>query len=643
MRIEAGWQQMIQLIRSAEQTAVKDGKTAATDQPAASTQTELPPGTTRVEISGPVMIRQLLHLAEKLMSGEASLPDDMPAALKSQIETLLKQVTVQTSQLSSGLAPLIEEQRNLPQQLSRLAEQVLLAETLATADETSAQKLFQEQPGDQTASTNSAKSASASPAAATTTGKLDNMSQQQQTPVFVKTAENGAIFADTTGTATDQPTGYPQNTTSPAVDTPSAAANQPLAQTVGKEPLPVPANPAVAGDPLDTDGLKSSEIRTQEQTPALNNEQSAPTTSAKTALQQPPIQENVAASPKTETAATALPNKGAEATGVASENAMQPKQTAVAVSVTTPEFVNNSDTDVAPVPVPPASVGAMLQSENKEAAITKAPMDTGTSGQQKTATNAVTDNASQQAAEKPFSAPVLRTFMTSLSDMETFLTKQAQTNQEMQQPLLQQSDPETVLAGRANVLLHELRQENPAVARYLEKTVGDLKQSLINRGSTAAQAETQAWKELALAGGLMQEDPAKLQQWSGSIKEMANTWSRFAQGGMDQTSGRELQMSWMLPLMDQQQNKVRPALIQVYRDKQEARSGVENTSDTWIRVATETDNAGLVITAFHQQSDKLDVRMSIENEDGVDVFRELLPELRQRLHEFWPESGVDVQ
>ena len=49
------------------------------------------------------------------------------------------------------------------------------------------------------------------------------------------------------------------------------------------------------------------------------------------------------------------------------------------------------------------------------------------------------------------------------------------------------------------------------------------------------------------------------------------------------------------------------------------------------------------MSSFHQHGDTLDVRINPEAEEGIGIFREMLPELRQRLHELWEESGVDVQ
>ncbi len=407
MRIDAGWQQLLPLLRSAGKTAVQDNQAAAGDL--TNTAAGQPPaGTTSVELAGTAMIRQLLNLAENLSAGANLLPADTPAAIKEQVSALLAQGAAKPAQLPQGLAPLAAEQRAVPQRLNQLAEQALLAKTLAEA---------------------------------------------------------------------------------------AVAAEQP--QRFG---------------------------------------------------------ETAPAAPK--------------------------------------------------MPAPAATAGAL---------------------------------PSPEAEARAFSPQALRRFITQLAGAEQPLPASDAAVPEGEMSAAKQ------LPATADGRLQAVEQENDAVARFVAKVVAELKQGLIDRGLPAAEAEAKAWEELALAGRLMEQEPAKLLAWSSAIKELANTWARFAQGGAEPASGRELQMSWMLPFVDPEQGKVRPALIQVYRDRPEGREAGEQRAETWIRIATETDNAGLVIAGFHQQGERLQVRVSVEKAEGAAFFREQLSDIRQRLHEIWPESGVDVQ
>lgn len=638
MRIDAGWQQMIQQIRSAEKTSVEEGKTTAAGVNDAAGG-ETPAGTTQVEISGPAMTRQLLKLADKLLSGSALLPSDAPAQLKAQVDTLLKMVMSDFSQLSGGLASFVEEQRSLPQALHRLAEQVTLAQVLATAEETAATTLLDAtvtaKAGESASTTVQGSSAgNTAPALPTSTaipmGNEAGVPITQNTeapgvaadptanaPLPAATDKNEPIVAPTVtadknaltpekttvtlpqATASEGASVLPQGETTPLPNEKSAMAATGQRQTgaaVPKEELPLAAAPLNAAVTPMTEGKEQISLVEGKGLP-LPAEQELPSTLA-------------AVLPENNTNAS-NPNE-------------QPVKTAISQGMS--QTANGSSTlDTPQLP---------------ETALTSASLP------ENTAVNtgaAVTGTAK----EAPFSATAFRQFMAALAiEADQVLGKDSSIvllNDKETSGHSTTATAETLLTSRANVLVHELRQENPATARFIEKTLTSLQQNIVDRGGAPAQAETQAWKELAFAGSLMQEDSAKLQQWSGAIKDMANTWSRFAQGGAELSGGRELQMSWMLPFFDSQQGKNRPALIQVYRDKPGSSNGVEKTADTWIRVVSETENAGLVVSSFHQHGDTLDVRINPEAEEGIAVFREMLPELRQRLHELWEESGVDVQ
>ena len=634
MRIDAGWQQMIQQIRSAEKTSVEEGKTTAAGATDA-TGGETPAGTTQVEISGPAMTRQLLKLADKLLSGSALLPSDAPAQLKAQVDMLLKMVMSDFSQLSGGLASFVEEQRSLPQALHRLAEQVNLAQVLATAEETSVAVLL-----DNTATAEAGESAptaaqgssvgNTAPALPASTAVPAGTGAGSVTP---QSAEAPAVVADQTASA---PLAAAANVNQEAIVAPLVTAED-SGLTPEKTAVALPQSTAGEAANVLPQG-KTAQLPGE--TPVIATAGQGPNGAA--------LPDGELPLPATPLNATVISTAVKEQTGLAEGKASPllleqelpmplatiPAESNKNVLTQSEQLVKTAIPQEMPqtATVPPPVDRPQLS----EAATTSTPLlenaaaNTGTAGQTKEAT---------------FSAPVFRQFMATLAtEAEQLLGKDASTallnNQETPSRL---ATAETLLTSRANVLVHELRQENPATARFIEKTLSSLQQSIIDRGVAPEQAQTQAWKELAFAGSLMQEDSAKLQQWSGAIKDMANTWSRFSQGGAELSGGRELQMSWMLPFFDSQQGKNRPALIQVYRDKPGSSNGLEKSADTWIRVVSETENAGLVVSSFHQHGDTLDVRINPEAEEGIAVFREMLPELRQRLHELWEESGVDVQ
>lgn len=635
MRIDAGWQQMIQQIRSAEKTSVEDGKTTAAGATDAAGG-ETTAGTTQVEISGPAMTRQLLKLADKLLSGSALLPDDAPAQLKAQVDALLKMVMSDFSQLSGGLASFVEEQRSLPQALHRLAEQVNLAQVLATAEETAATILL-----DDTATAQAGKSTStdgkgsvagniapAMPAATTvpagTAAGVAITQTSEAPPVVADQTADAPLTAATDGEAAIAASAATTDNKGLAAEKAVAALPQPTTGEAAnvlpqEKTVKLPAEtPVIATAGQGPNGAALPEGEVPLPAPSLN----AAVVSTAVKEQIGLAEGKASPLPSEQELPTPLATIPAESNKNVLTQSEQPVKTGILQEI--PQAVSG-----------PVSAD---RSQLPEAAPTSAPLS------ENAAANAGTA-AAGQTKEAPFSAPAFRQFMVTLAtEAEQLLGKDASTallnNQDTSSRL---ATAETLLTSRANVLMHELRQENPATARFVEKTLSSLQQSMIDRGGVPAQAQTQSWKELAFAGSLMQEDSAKLQQWSGAIKDMANTWSRFSQGGAELSGGRELQMSWMLPFFDSQQGKNRPALIQVYRDKPGSGNGVEKPADTWIRVVSETENAGLVVSSFHQHGDTLDVRINPEAEEGIAVFREMLPELRQRLHELWEESGVEVQ
>ena len=622
MRIDAGWQQMIQQIRSAEKTSVEEGKTTAAGATDA-TGGETPAGTTQVEISGPAMTRQLLKLADKLLSGSALLPSDAPAQLKAQVDMLLKMVMSDFSQLSGGLASFVEEQRSLPQALHRLAEQVNLAQVLATAEETAAK------PAD-------------APASNPGQGNADGKAAPTAVP---GTASAGNVLADGR---------------SPAQETPVVAAQTGAGSSVGAgngetATLIIPMKTDNNGLPGEQTAMGLPPFSADSTDAGLQQKQAAQvlqdatTTAAGTAqAKNNATSVNEVPLPASPLGVGGFPVAGEMQDALPVETAVTPAQEQE-LPVALPNASVTVGADNADLPEQPQAGQGMTQAKQPGGPLPtafdgpKLVMPMVSDGVMTVQTAATT--VGQPSIEPPFSAPVFRQFIAVLVNEADRLLGQDNTAVLMNNAKASENrnTAETLLTSRANVLLHELRQENPAVARFVEKTVASLQQSIVARGESPVQAETQAWKELAFAGSMMQEDSAKLQQWSGAIKEMASTWSRFAQGGAELTAGRDLQMSWMLPFFDSQQGKNRPALIQVYRDKPGSSNGAEKPADTWIRVVSETENAGLVVSSFHQHGDTLDVRINPEAEEGIGVFREMLPELRQRLHELWEESGVDVQ
>lgn len=527
MRVDAGWQQLLPLLRSFGEPAVGEIKPGGSGSTAAAGQT--PAGAFQVNISGTAMIQQLLSLAENLMAGADWLPADTPAVIKEQVSGLLTQAAIAADKLPSGLAPLVNEQRSVPQRLNALAEEIRLAKTLV-----------------ETA-----------------------LGSNQAQPL-----------------AADEPT--PGTMLFRALA--AAAADPPPASLAGEPPL------APSGAPQKPMATGASPAKQAVLTPAAEPASDAHRAERALAGNSPhtPVAADLPAP------ATTPPTGGAPSPSLASA--------ARSGDAGPPSLGNAADASVAPAPAKP-----VVQAAN--------------------------------TTLEPQPLPEPQTSARLPQALQRFILELVTLDQGPAAPAAGPDEPMSADQQRAQLAglrLQAAGEEQAALARYVGKLITELKQAFTERGLPAAEAETQAWRELALAGSLLQHDPAKLQEWSGAVKELANAWARLVQGGAEPAGGRELQVSWMMPFLDPEQGKVRPALIQVYRDRPEEPEASGRLAETWLRVTTETDHAGLVVAGFHQQGERLSVRVSVEKEDGAALFRELLPDIRLRLQEVWPESGVDV-
>lgn len=287
------------------------------------------------------------------------------------------------------------------------------------------------------------------------------------------------------------------------------------------------------------------------------------------------------------------------------------------------------------------------QSEAKQAAGQQPPVD-GAEGKDQVVAKAAVDKQQQEgSAAKPQnpSESAVRPSSTMVSEQDrTMLLKTMASRpdlvkslppeiKEMIQAILRQQPNPKETANLPEPLARFISAQQPASEKLI--LLATVLTEAASQPRTGRQQGGQQEQALAEIINLLQnKNHEDVKLVARVVRELADTMPK--PGGMvAERQDSQSILSFSLPLSFGDGQTVYPAHIHVYHQQEEDKKNPgQHVTETWLRVCLETENIGIVETAFHlYDGETLDVKVRFADQEVADGFAESVEEVKAQLEQ----------
>lgn len=556
---------------------------------------------------------ELIHLAKTIAARE-TLMSKLPSELKELVQKIFNQTQAAQTALPAGLAALLTSSRSAGEKLSLLAT---LLEEAAGADT---------KDGEQSQGK--------------TAGK------QQVTPEFITSWRNSkpdelkaAIKMlrelATAVNQTDKQTEQSAKSSSPKqAGTNQQQPSSTLQSSQQSVKLQEPAATQVGRQTVMQQGTTSQPARVKAETPE------APMPASRTA-------ENPDAS---------------RAPVPTSRPAENPDASRAPVPTSRP--AENADASRAPVPTsrpaenPDVSQSSRGETENRPINPQK-PNHVATESKQQSAGMPASDRPDNAAGKQQAAPGAVRSGGTSEQEAAAVLTRMLANRPEIMknmpaiikefiQTILRQAEStkSVVTTNLPEPLASLLKSPQPAadkitmLARMLEEASGLLKPE----GRAALQTAVGGQQVLAeVINAWRNKNQEDIKAAAKAMRQLAETMTKTGGVLAERQTGHSV-LSFSVPLYFGDGQSAYPAHIHVYYQKEDDKKNPgQQVIETWLRICLETENIGMVETAFRlYDGQNLDVKVKFNDYEAADCFADSIPAIKQQLGqlpfhlgEFW--------